>query len=111
MELKVKSEYSGGFTLEFDQGSRRAFINGKELLPVESQCMRNHSPDGFNWGYGGSGPSQLALAVLLEVTGNTMMCFYYYQKFKWDFIAKKYRGPVRIDLEDWFLVKESEGGI
>jgi len=26
----------------------------------------NHSPDGFNWGYAGSGPSQLAFAILLE---------------------------------------------
>ena len=24
----------------------------------------NHSPDGFNWGYGGSGPAQLAYALL-----------------------------------------------
>lgn len=24
----------------------------------------NHSPTGFNWGYGGSGPAQLALAIL-----------------------------------------------
>ena len=26
--------------------------------------LRNHSPTGFAWGYGGSGPSQLALAIL-----------------------------------------------
>lgn len=25
--------------------------------------LRNHSPDGFEWGYGGSGPAQLALAM------------------------------------------------
>lgn len=28
--------------------------------------LLNHSPDGFNWGYMGSGPSQLAFAILLE---------------------------------------------
>lgn len=28
--------------------------------------LRRHSPDGFNWGYGGSGPAQLALAVLAD---------------------------------------------
>ena len=27
----------------------------------------NHSPDGFAWGYGGSGPAQLALALLADV--------------------------------------------
>jgi len=25
--------------------------------------LRNHSPTGFEWGYGGSGPAQLALAL------------------------------------------------
>lgn len=28
--------------------------------------VRNHSPDGLEWGYGGSGPGQLALALLLH---------------------------------------------
>ena len=31
--------------------------------------LRNHSPDGFEWGYGGSGPAQLALAIAAEVFG------------------------------------------
>lgn len=26
--------------------------------------LRNHSPTGFDWGYCGSGPAQLALAIL-----------------------------------------------
>jgi hypothetical protein len=30
--------------------------------------VRNHSPTGFSFGYRGSGPAQLALALLLEVT-------------------------------------------
>ena len=29
-----------------------------------------HSPDGFNWGYGGSGPSDLALSILCDFLGN-----------------------------------------
>jgi len=33
--------------------------------------VRNHSPDGFEWGYGGSGPSQLALAMCVELLGPT----------------------------------------
>lgn len=28
-----------------------------------------HSPDGFEWGYGGSGPSDLALAIVNDLTG------------------------------------------
>ena len=40
--------------------------NGEVLDPKPSQKIRNHSPDGFEWGYGGSGPAQLALALLLD---------------------------------------------
>jgi uncharacterized protein DUF6166 len=29
--------------------------------------LSNHSPTGFEWGYGGSGPAQLALALLADV--------------------------------------------
>lgn len=29
----------------------------------------HHSPDGFEWGYGGSGPSDLALALLADALG------------------------------------------
>lgn len=32
-------------------------------LPARNDLV-NHSPDGFEWGYAGSGPSQLALAIL-----------------------------------------------
>lgn len=31
--------------------------------------LRNHSPDGFECGYLGSGPSQLALAILADLYG------------------------------------------
>ena len=62
------------------------FIDGKYLSPEKSQEVYNHSPDGFNWGYGGSGPSQLALALLLEFLSkdNALRS---YQEFKWDIIA------------------------
>lgn len=32
--------------------------------------LRSHSPTGFEWGYGGSGPSQLALALCAAVVGD-----------------------------------------
>ena len=31
--------------------------------------VRAHSPTGFAWGYGGSGPAQLALALLVDALG------------------------------------------
>ena len=70
-------------TLKGEASTRRVWLDGNELLPDESRAYRNHSPDGFNWGYGGSGPAQLALAVTLEVTGSAEG----YQQFKWDVIA------------------------
>jgi hypothetical protein len=30
----------------------------------------NHSPTGFSWGYGGSGPAQLAIALLADALGD-----------------------------------------
>ncbi len=55
-------------TLKGEYKTRDVWLNGKLLSPERSQKIRNHSPDGFAWGYGGSGASQLALGVLLEVT-------------------------------------------
>jgi hypothetical protein len=54
-------------TIKGEAHTRNVWLNGKELSPIKSQKVWNHSPDGFNWGYGGSGPAQLALAICLEV--------------------------------------------
>ena len=67
--------------------TRRVSLDGKELSPTRSQGIRNHSPDGFAWGYCGSGPAQLALAILLEVFPEDM-AVEKYQDFKRDVLAK-----------------------
>ena len=66
---------------------RTVFIDDKELLPVSSQKLKNHSPDGFSWGYDGSGPAQLALAILLEITKDEDFSLKKYQDFKRDIIC------------------------
>jgi len=72
----------------FCEGFRQPmFLDGVELEPEPSQRLRNHSPDGFCWGYGGSGPCQLALAVLQKLKGDSY-ALENYQKFKWEVIAK-----------------------
>jgi hypothetical protein len=43
--------------------------------------LRNHSPTGFAWGYGGSGPAQLSLAILADCTDD-QTAQDYYQDFK-----------------------------
>jgi len=66
--------------------SREVLIDGVYLSPKLSQKVYNHSPDGFMWGYGGSGPAQLALAILLEKT-NRETALKNHQQFKRDIIA------------------------
>jgi hypothetical protein len=49
--------------------------------------LRNHSPTGFCWGYGGSGPSQLALAILLDYLKDEGRALGLYMDFKFKVIA------------------------
>lgn len=50
--------------------------------------VRNHSPAGFNWGYGGSGPAQLALALCCDALGIPAGSRPgVYQRFKREFVA------------------------
>ena len=71
-------------------GVYRVYANNdvQEISPVRSRMVYDHSPTGFEWGYGGSGPAQLALALLLETTDDEELSASLYQSFKNDLIAK-----------------------
>lgn len=59
------------------------------LLPLKpSLQIADRSPEGFNWGYEGSCPAQLALGILYEVTGNVALSREYYQLFKIDHVSQ-----------------------
>jgi len=60
--------------------------NGERKPLNPRQELRNHSPTGFEWGYGGSGPAQLALAILAERNDDAALNLY--QDFKWACIAQ-----------------------
>ena len=45
-----------------ENGNAVVTVDGAPLPPRND--LKNHSPGGFAWGYAGSGPSQLALAIL-----------------------------------------------
>lgn len=62
-------------------------VDGQRLDPARSQRVWNHSPDGFAWGYGGSGPAQLALAILLAAGIGRERAARAYQAFKFAVIA------------------------
>jgi hypothetical protein len=53
--------------------------------------LRNHSPDGYGWGDGGSGPAQLALALLCHATRNPELALELYQQFKRQIVARLHR--------------------
>jgi len=77
--------------------------DGESLSPAPSQKVWNHSPDGFQWGYGGSGPAQLALALLLDVTGDRDLSVNLHQRFKMQHVARwadKWEIPSQ-DIEAW----------
>lgn len=63
---------------------RRSF-DGTALVNIP-HLVKKHSPSGFEWGYGGSGPAELALNIVTVYAGQAKaeLC---YQAFKWDFIA------------------------
>jgi len=71
-----------------DDGICRIYRHdGTELTPERSLALRNHSPTGFAWGYGGSGPAQAALAILLDFTDHEGDAKKYYMVFKRDVVA------------------------
>lgn len=57
-------------------------------LPMRND-LRDHSPDGACWGYGGSGPAQLALALLAHATGDDELALRHYQTFKALWVAQQ----------------------
>lgn len=70
------------FSGKFDNENwYQTWKDGEIFSPARSLKIRNHSPDGFSWGYCGSGPAQLALGILLEVT-NKATAELLYQDFK-----------------------------
>ena len=69
-----------------EAATRRVWLNDIELSPKRGLMVRNHSPDGFNWGYGGSGPAQLALSICLELFDDAYAPLNY-QDLKFDHIA------------------------
>ena len=55
-------------------------------LPLHLE-LRDHSPTGFAWGYSGSGPAQLALALAMDATGDAELALRHYQDLKRRLVA------------------------
>jgi hypothetical protein len=55
-------------------------VDGEPLNPRLD--LWNHSQTGFEWGYAGSGPAQLALALLADCLGDEQEALEWHQDFK-----------------------------
>lgn len=60
-------------------------VDGRPLKPRHD--LHNHSPDGFEWGFRGSGPAQLALAIVADHLGDDRRALAIYQSFKFNVVA------------------------
>ena len=54
----------------------------ERLAPDRSLDLVRHSPAGFDWGYVGSGPAQLACALLLDYTDDETVAQQHYIQFR-----------------------------
>lgn len=83
-----------------DNGGFDVYIDGKPLDSSPSQSLYNHSPDGFAWGFSGSGPSQLSLALLYYFSEDRDFSIQNYQDFKEQIVSKL---PRKFQLNAQFI--------
>lgn len=78
-------------------GGCEVLVNG--IRPLNPRLdLWNHSPTGFEWGYGGSGPAQLALALLAD-NFDADAAVKHHQRFKFEVVAG-------LPREGWQLTSE-----
>lgn len=74
------------------------------------QTIVNHSPTGLEWGYGGSGPADMALNILFMFTGDRAFADRWHQDFKFAFVAGLNREGGTIPgetIQQWIKEKEA----
>lgn len=80
-----------------DADGARVLVKDTETGAVKPlEHVVRHSPTGMEWGYGGSGPSDLALSILADALGSVEAANPLYGTFKWRFI-------VSLDHNRWEL--------
>jgi hypothetical protein len=73
-----------------EDGALKVFVvrGGKDSKPLNPRYdLRNHSPTGFECGYCGSGPAQLALAICASALEDDDLAGKVYQQYKNKVIA------------------------
>ncbi len=80
-------------------------VNGRLLDPRLD--LRNFGGDGFEWGYDGAGPRQLAFAILADLEGPEI-AFQRYRDFTTDVIAEIEDDYFSISSDD---INEAQDGV
>lgn len=102
----------GFASTQTEDGGCLVLCDGQELTLEPSQKLRNHSPTGFCWGYSGSGPAQLSLALLLRAGVEPHDALDLYQAFKAAHVARWPNGQdfkVAVDIKAWVLGAQAAG--
>ena len=75
-------------------------VNGHET-PIDWRLKEvNHSPTGLEWGYGGSGPAQLAWCLLREAGLTRPQTQLLYQQFKAEVVSRFNNSGFEITKKD-----------
>jgi len=108
------------------QGDVRIWREADGEVHASVAHLAHHSPSGFECGYGGSGPADLALSILAafaptRADGPTerlykgarcsRFAWMHHQRFKWELIATlpKEGGVLRAaDIREWIAARETE---
>src|SRR3990167_8955216 len=89
--------YIGQRPADDERGDCRVWVERRgKAYPLKHVVL--HSPTGFEWSYGGSGPADLALSILVDYFRETPQdakdrlpehsrAYALHQEFKWKFIA------------------------
>lgn len=89
--------YRGTWT---DTGGQVVVEENGAARPLDPRFdLHNHSPTGFAWGFGGSGPAQLALALAADFLGDDDMAQHVYQRLKFKLIGG-------LPRESWALTED-----
>lgn len=109
-------EYRGYIDRTTDDAKVDIYENDVKIGPLHNRMdVFRHSPDGYSWGYGGSGPHQLAGNLLMHMLGGNKaaaeIARQYYHQFVNDFLCKvDMAEPIEIreeDVRQW-LAKQAE---
>jgi uncharacterized protein DUF6166 len=76
-------------------------VDGKDRWPLPLRLdLANHSPTGFEWGYGGSGPAQLSLALLADALQDDRQAMLLHQEYKFRVIGRLPRPGFTLEADE-----------